>query len=311
MSALLLRLWKTALRTSMLVVVAACADEGESAPTARVVVGLTSDLAIGFDIERVVVTMRVDGVVVRTQDLRYVDGRLLLPAEFSFDRVEDGSVIDASFEAFDASDGALLVWQRGTTTAEAGRTPLLQLALQEACIDVECVEGEACTGGACISVERSSASLPAYDPDWIDDAIDACRPAGAVAMLEVGEGRDAFAAIEDGATLTLEAGPQGGYHVWLAVRAFGVRQQGSLVEARASLPTLDREVPALLSVVTFDRVDDACELSGLRFRVDDGIAVEELLGRELALELTLSDSTGATQTAKRSVFLSDMLQPLP
>ena len=299
---------KRALRWLALSSLAACAAEGTT-KTASVVVGLTTDLAVGFDIERVVVTMRVDDQVVRTEDLRYSDGRLVIPEEFWFDRVPDESRVDIQFDAYDAD--VLLMRQRGATTATVGHTPLLHLSLSEACIDVECGTDSTCQDGVCTPTLRESSALDEHDPGWIDDAADACRKPDDDQKLEIGKGRYAFAPLEEGETVTLEAGPQGGYHVWLALRVDGFRQLGSLVEVKGTLNTLEHEVPAFASTVTFHRAGDECEIYGLRFRVDHELLVEQLLSQPLTIEVTVTDATGAVATSARDVVLSDSVVPLP
>ncbi len=44
-----------------------------------------------------------------------------------------------------------------------------------------------------------------------------CEPPSDPQAFEIGTGEHCFARVESGATVPLMAGPQGGYHVWLAV----------------------------------------------------------------------------------------------
>lgn len=292
--------------------VTACGNEDGSAPEdTAVVVGLTSDLAVGFDIDRVVATMRVDGATVRTSDLAWSDGRLVLPGEFWFDQVPDGAEVDLEFLAYPKDTETSLLSRRTRTIAQAGRTPLLQVALEEACVGVSCAGGDTCIEGVCRDAYVDPSALPDHDDAWLLEAPDACSTPDDEQSLTLGQGRYAYEALEDGAIMTLEAGPQGGYHVWLALRAGGFRQVGSLVSVRGTLPALDREVPAFVSSVTLHREAGTCELFGVRFRVDQGLLVEELLGQPLDIELTVSDETGDTLTVARGVQLADTFVPLP
>ncbi|WP_437813533.1 hypothetical protein [Sorangium sp. So ce1078] len=59
-----------------------------------------------------------------------------------------------------------------------------------------------------------------------------CRPPDSPAVFEIGTGVTCFERIDDGATLPVMAGPQGGYHVWLAV---GCSDCGATVRLRYSV----------------------------------------------------------------------------
>ncbi|WP_437927757.1 hypothetical protein WMF37_00545 [Sorangium sp. So ce291] len=59
-----------------------------------------------------------------------------------------------------------------------------------------------------------------------------CLPPEDTAVFEVGTGETCFVRIDDGATLPVMAGPQGGYHLWLAV---GCRGCGAAVRLRYSV----------------------------------------------------------------------------
>ncbi len=73
---------------------------GSDAADALVVVGLTTDMAVGFDIERVERTTKVDGVVTRTERPSYRRGELSLPAELDGGASADGAEVELSIAAF-------------------------------------------------------------------------------------------------------------------------------------------------------------------------------------------------------------------
>ncbi|XXX77259.1 hypothetical protein WMF30_00600 [Sorangium sp. So ce134] len=56
-----------------------------------------------------------------------------------------------------------------------------------------------------------------------------CRPPDGPAVFEIGTGETCFERIDDGATFPVMAGPQGGYHLWLAV---GCTDCGATVRLR-------------------------------------------------------------------------------
>ena len=59
-------------------ITAGCGSEDAGA---RVVVGLTTDMAVGFDVRRVEKTTKVSGAVAGTESFAYGQGKLALPAE--------------------------------------------------------------------------------------------------------------------------------------------------------------------------------------------------------------------------------------
>src|SRR6185369_7787392 len=92
-------------------------------------------------------------------------------------------------------------------------------------------------GAACASSFVEPADLEPYRPDWATVYADACKPDGAGAPeIAIGQGQDAFAPIEDGGPILLEKGPQGGLHVWLAIRMRNLHQDGSITRVSAIDP---------------------------------------------------------------------------
>ena len=57
------------------------------------------------------------------------------------------------------------------------------------------------------------------DPEKQADGGVNSQDGGAEPLLQVGTGTDSFSALNDGDAVTIIAGPQGGYHVWTALRA--------------------------------------------------------------------------------------------
>ena len=88
----------------------------------------------------------------------------------------------------------------------------------------------------------------------------------------IGTGQTDFAPLADGQTLMLEQGPQGGHHLWIAVRMRNLRQSGSPTTLSAKLvddPT--SPIAPAAYVFTFDRDEgNYCKLFGLRFQLDSG-----------------------------------------
>jgi len=291
-----------ALCALLLLCSAGCGDE---AGEALVTVGLTTDLAVGFDIDGVERTAKVDGAVTHSDHLSYAEGKLKLPAELSLPAAPDGAQLELSLAAFRAGEAAPLVTRRAVTRVEGGRRLLLPISLDEACAAVTCAAGATCVEGACVDPFLASAALSDYDPAWVVTAIDACKtPASGDPALELGKGESAFASLGEGEVVEIEPGPQGGHHVWLALRVRGLRQMGSQVKVAGHYPALAYDVPPFTSMITLRKAGDHCEIYGIRFQVDRGIPVETIKGQALAIEVVLEDPNGDAATAKRQVVIA-------
>jgi hypothetical protein len=135
--------------------------------------------------------------------------------------------------------------------------------------------------------------------------LDPCKLDGQPPRVVVGEGRTAYAALADGAVMPIEPGPQGGHHVWVALRTQGLGSRGSIISITGQVA----EIPA--SVGPFDTIfqlrpvaDGWCEVSGVRFQVDQQLPVTALDGRVMSLTARVSDKTGDAAADTRNVVLA-------
>ena len=269
----------------------ACGNEDADAV---VVVGLTTDIAVGFQLDRVVITTQVNGVSVESEDLSYDSGKLQLPAEHRLSPVHDDAALDVSITAFRDADVLPFLTRTATTRAIGGRTLFLPLSLDEACAGITCASGATCVKGACEDSSLSPSLLRDYDPAWIITAPDACKTqASGGPTVEIGKGQTTFATLATDETLPLEAGPQGGHHVWLALRVSGVRQMGSTLTLGGTYPELGVTLAPSTSMITLRKIMDGhCEIYGIRFQVDRGIPVDTIRGQNLDMEMGLKDPNG-------------------
>lgn len=279
---------------------------GSEEPDAHVVVGLTTDLAVGFDFRRVEVTTKVDGAVTRAESLSYSSGDLSLPAELLVLPAQDGAEVELSIEAFRGDEGSPVVARRAATRAVSGRSVFLPVSLDEACAEAACAAGATCVGGACVDPFIDASALGEHDPAWIASAPDACKtPLSGEPVIELGQGESAFAPLQDSEEVPIEAGPQGGHHVWLALRVAGLRQMGSRLTVNGYFPDLALEVLPFSSHITLHRAGDGhCEIYGVRFQVDRGVSVEEIRGRGIDIEAVLEDPNGDLATAMKRVVIA-------
>jgi hypothetical protein len=99
-----------------------------------------------------------------------------------------------------------------------------------------CDAPQTCSAGKCIDDGVGVAQLETYEADWATSPPDVCRPANHGAPeLYAGTGQTDYAPLNDGQTLQLERGPQGGHHIWIAARMKNLRQSGSRTTLTAKL----------------------------------------------------------------------------
>lgn len=273
---------------------------------AHVRVGLTTDMAVGFDVRRVETTTRVDGVVTQAGSFSYDDGSLSLPAELPDEPAQDGAEVALTVAAFRDGASTPFVTRSAATRAAGGRTLLLLASLDEACAGALCGPSTTCVEGACRDPFLAPSAVADYDPTWIASAPDACKTSSSgPPEVVIGQGESAFAPLSDGEVVPIEAGPQGGHHVWLALRVNGLRQMGSLLTLKGRFPELAREVPLFTSRVTLRKAgNDQCEIFGVRFQVDQGISVDAVRGRAIDIDVMLEDPNGGIAKATKRVTIA-------
>ncbi|KYF63099.1 hypothetical protein BE11_44025 [Sorangium cellulosum] len=293
-------------RALIALIVLCSAGCGSEDADALVVVGLTTDMAVGFEIDRVERTTRVDGVITRAESLSYGRGELSLPSELAVAPAHDGAEVALTIAAFRDGEGSPVVTRTAVTRAVGGRAIFLPVSLDAACSEAACAAGTTCAKGACVDPFIDPSALADHDPTWIASASDACKaPSSGDPAVVIGQGERAFAPLAEGDVLPIEAGPQGGHHVWLALRVTGLRQMGSRLTVGGYYPDLAFELPSFTSLVTLRRAGDAgCEIYGIRFQVDRGLPVESVRGRALAAEIVLEDPNGDVATAAQRIVIA-------
>jgi hypothetical protein len=74
------------------------------------------------------------------------------------------------------------------------------------------------------------------------------------------------------------------------------------------VPDLNFDVGAFSVIFTFDQDEGGyCKLYGLRFQLDTGIDIQQLLGKTLRVTVKIKDSEGVTGTGERMVTLSNTI----
>lgn len=292
---------------------------------ASIVVGVQSE-PMGGTISSMRILVRVDGAVVHDE--------MLLPplrSPLSFPRPWEArfrgggggdSVIDVQVDAFDAARPETpLIRRQASTRFVPGRETLLRIGLEARCIvypspprppgsppgplnGPTCHGAETCIRGVCQSDVVPSDKLEPYEARWATHTPDLCKPQdGGVPTLEVGTGETAFSAVTRGQMLRAEPGPQGGHHIWIAVRSQNVAQRGATTTISAVQSDTGTAIAASVFQFPFDPAGaGSCQLYGLRYQLDNGgIDYTQFLGKPLDVSVSVIDASGARATASAHI----------
>jgi hypothetical protein len=278
-----------------------------------VVFGITSDFRLGVDIDRLRVVTREAGAVTRDETLAAATGALFFPYEVRFEDVPEGTSVEVELEGLATGSQLVVVKRRASSTILADRTLLLRVVLETECaigIDAECAAPTTCVTGTCRDPFVTPDLLEDYKPNWGGTGTsDICKPAdGGDPVVMVGKGQSEYLPIDDLEVAQIEAGPQGGHHIWVAIRMKNLRQSGSITQLTGRVPETGQTISPFNVIFTFDQDEGGyCKLYGLRFQLDQAVAIEELLGKVLEVTVTVTDSEGAVGTGVKQVTLSDTI----
>jgi hypothetical protein len=220
--------------------------------------------------------------------------------------------------------GSTLIARTAETHFVPGETRLLRLHLQASCLlglpggppgAPTCVSPQTCVGGACVSDAVPAQGLVPYSPGWASIVSDVCKPANAgPPVVQVGTGQTDYLPLTDGQTVQMEAGPQGGHHIWIATRQENLRQAGTtttITSTQAGTQLSGPPIPGPTMSFVFNFEQDQggfCKLYGLRYQLDvDGADYHQFLGKPLDVTVTLKDGAGATGTGHAHVNIDPAL----
>jgi hypothetical protein len=283
---------------------------GQDKPvTGDVVVGVTSMLRIGVDISTLHIIKKVNGEIQSEEDL-LSDGATPFnwPVEISFQDLTEGDEVEVEIQAFGTISTPLLV-RRAATSVLANRKLLLRVDLSSACIGMQapqCSDTQTCTGGVCTSVYVHPKLIEEYWKDWSKGAADICKPNDGPPTVLIGKGMSDYLPVSDYDVAQLEAGPQGGHHIWVALRMKNLRQSGSITALSGHIQELDLDVNPFTVIFTFDPDEGGyCKLYGLRFQLDGKVPVDQVLGKTLKVTAKVTDKDGDVGTGEKWVKLSN------
>jgi hypothetical protein len=292
-------------------VVAACDGSPDPAGAGDVVLGIRSKLTPGIGIDAMHVVIKAAGEVAVDRQYSVDAGDLELPTEIRVEGLAEGDPVEATIEGI--VDGGPALTRLAATDAVAGKDRLLEVELEAACLQAPgssaptCDAPQTCVKGQCRGSYIPGAELPEYKSDWASQTVDACKPAGAEdPVVVIGEGQADYLPMMDGALAQVEAGPQGGHHIWVAVRLKNLTQSGSITSLTGRFPELGYDVGPFNVIFTFDPDEGGyCKIYGLRFQLDIDHPIEEMLGKTFDITATITDKDGDVGVGERTVKLSD------
>jgi len=281
----------------------------------RVFFGIASEFRAGIDLDRLDVTID-DGDGTRTESLPLGTdkGEVAFPHDVEVGPLDDGKRVSVNLRGFALPDN-LLIERAAGTTIRGGSDLLYRMTLESKCryaipgsFGVEPCETGTCIAGVCQDPFIPPEALEPYDPKWPDSVGDICKPVDAgPPSVTLGLGQSDYLPAKDGDFAQVEAGPQGGFHIWVSVRTKNLRRSGSTTELSGEIPEIGLTIDPLK--VIFTLVPDEggyCKLYGLRFQLMLGTLDEAqpLLGKELKVFGTVTDKDGASAKGERLVKLS-------
>lgn len=219
-----------------------------------------------------------------------------------------GSDVSVDVDGLDLS-GSILVHRRARVAMPLlPEDRLLRIRLENACASVTCA-GQTCVGGSCVSDRVDGSTLEAYRSNWATDVPDICRPAGGAPQVIVGTGQTDYLPLSPNQVVQLEAGPQGGHHVWIALRQKNLHRSGSITTIAGTQPMTGLAVMPTSFVFTFDPDEGGyCKLYGLRFQVDAGGAdYHPFLDKDLDVTVTVKDVSGDVASGTARVHIAPTL----
>jgi len=292
---------------------AACGKGLPPGENGSVVLGITSKLTPGISIDSMHVVIKAGGDVVVDETRSSAAKNLKFPTEFKAADLPDGEPIEATIEA--TTGGIPALTRLASTEVVGGKDVLLQVEVEGSCMQLpggtapSCSAPETCIHGVCNNSHVPGAKLPAYSAGWASKTSDICKPKDATdPIVVVGQGQADYLPMGDGDTAQVEAGPQGGHHIWVAVRLKNLTQSGSITSLTGHFPDLPYEVGPFNVIFTFDPDEGGyCKIYGLRFQLDTEHDIYEMLGKTLEVTASIKDKDGDVGIGKKTVKLSDTI----
>ncbi|MEZ4293554.1 MAG: hypothetical protein R3B70_01160 [Polyangiaceae bacterium] len=296
-----------------------CAQASEE-PAGAVVVGITADFQPGPDIARLSADVRVDGELFDSRVwIAKGSPELSFPLELPVSGLADGARVDVELLGFETmgENEAPFVRRDAATAILVGQTLLLRAHMEWECVPSfhlpggelapTCASPLTCVAAGCEDPFVDPSKLSPYSIDWAVDYADECRPEDAgEPAVEVGRGLESFEALAPGGPVPMVKGPQGGFHVWLALRARNLHRQGSVTHLQVTRQDSGEELCAVEVPWDFEPSGDgSCDLAGIQCVVSYDVAgAAALTGQAALVSAKVVDSTGDVGFGEQVVTLS-------
>jgi hypothetical protein len=291
------------------------------APPTELIVGVQSE-PMGGIISALHIVIHVGGAVVDDEVVKPPTSSLVgfpQPWEKKLVATDLAAEVDVDVDAVGPSGAAHgpHLTRHASTHFQPGKTSLLRVGLESRCVvyppppkgrgtvpgplsGPACTAPSTCIRGLCQSGAVPPTRLEAFTKDWPNNAPDLCKPRNAgPPTLALGTGQTGYTPLAAGQTLQAEAGPQGGHHIWIAVRMKNMKQVGSTTRLSAVQPDTGKVIPSSTFAFTFEKDEGGyCKLYGLRYQLDNGgIDYTQFLGKPLDVTATVLDSAQGTSSS--------------
>jgi hypothetical protein len=265
----------------------------------------TGEIVVGFSTEGLGATAPVERVELRaTADGEAREVKVDLPTQRTELLVSGRSFLDVELSGYGGPGKLERLWVRKARAPFVrGQKRLLRLEFDPLCVapigqtPTVCAGDQTCARGACVGALANDLELETYRPDWYIAAPDPCRPtATGTPEAQVGMGAAFFQEVPPGTEVALEAGPQGGHHLWIAIRTRNLASRGTFVGLSGGNPETGEAASAASFVLALDQgTAGTCHVAGLRYQVDGGgIDYRRFLGKPFEVSVEMRDRFGAT-----------------
>ncbi len=283
-------------------------------PPPTLIVGVTRDgvETVPFEQVRIRTTVRGSPSSLQERVVTVAD----LPIEITrtgADSALDSPPLDVEVAGIGSRGPDDVRWtRRAWSSFDSKATRLVRVGFDPLCFERDlsrprCDAPATCQRGLCGDAQVTDA--PIYDPAWknVDQTVDGCRPQNAGApRITVGSGASEYNELADDQVLPVERGPQGGHHVWVAIRTLNLARSGAFVSLRGRLIDDGAALPSTTFVFSLDNDEGGyCKLFGLRYQLDNGtLDYRTLLGKKLAIDATVTDRFGNTASDSARIVIA-------
>jgi hypothetical protein len=282
---------------------------------ATLIVGVEAQPAVVSAIGKVHYSARVGANDLVDREIVPKTGESPFPFEIALES-PPGAEVDVAIEAFSAGPNNTvattpMLVRRSRAPFVAGAPQLVRLRLEWSCVTgmprskgPTCPASQSCANGRCIDPTLLPEDLEPYAKDWAKNRPDVCKPAHpGLPSVELGSGQTDYIPLKEGQTLAPEKGPQGGHHLWIAVRLKNLQQTGTTVVVTGEQPGTGLKVPPTSFVFSLEPdTGGYCKLYGLRLQLDNAsVPVDKFLAQPLDLNVTVHDTDGRPAEAKARV----------